>query len=105
VVIPAARAMYRHCASAMMPKTRLQSTPRTDAYKSAPARRHGITHDQTLRRISSGALASRGLLPITLLHEVVADHVEHDHVEVFDAAGMRMGNPDFQRSQRAERAA
>ena len=98
-VISPAATMYCHRAVAMVVQTRPHSTPRKEKYSRTTASRLGRTHDQTLRRPAFSALPTRpgagcrsGLC--LHIHEVVTDHVHHDHVSVLDAAHVRVGNLD-----------
>src|SRR6267154_32867 len=90
----------------MVCPTRLQSTPRREKYSSTKARRKESTHDHTLRRgFSFGGSPSRGWMRVLLFHEVVADHVHHHHMKIFDAAGVCVGDLNIELRQGAQPSA
>jgi len=81
----------------MVCPTRLQSTFRTEKYNNTPARRLERTHDRILRRLPPPEDASLGSsMRILLFHKGVGNHVQHDHMKIFDSSGMRMGNRNIQ---------
>src|SRR5574338_635747 len=53
------------------------------------------------KRIVNNQQPTRSLAP---LHKVVADHVRHNHVRLFDSARVRLGYMDVERRQWAQTA-
>src|ERR1039457_2646860 len=90
----------------MVAHTRLQATPRTEKYSSTPASRVESTHDQTLRCVPPPEGRSSGLLMGTLLfHEVIRNHVQDHHMQVFDSSGVPMGDLNLELRQGTQPAA
>src|SRR5690349_3539446 len=89
----------------MVRHTARQSTPRTERYSSTAASRSESTNDHRLRRLPPSCGTSSPLMLVLLFHEVVAHHVHHDQVQVFDAAGVFVIHLDVHRAARAELSA
>src|ERR1035438_3862702 len=90
----------------MVRHTRPQSTPRREKYSSTAASRLESTHDHAFDRVPPPeACPLRILMGALLFHEVVRNHVQDHHMEIFDPSGMGMGDPDLELRQGPQVAA
>src|SRR5436305_1286782 len=84
----------------MVCPTALQFTPRSARYSSTPE-----TTIESAIETSFRALALAAIARVAAFHEVVADHVQHDHVRIFDAAHVRMHHLNVQCRQGSQASA
>src|SRR5262245_37203588 len=104
-IVQTASARKRQSACTIVRHTARHSTPRTERYNSTAASASESAKDQRLRFLSPSGASSSALMRLLLFHEVVAHHMHHDHVQVFDAAGVFVAHLNIYAAARAEQAA
>src|SRR5689334_16384248 len=75
-----AAAIKRHWAATIVSHTTAQLTPRNAKYSRTAASTPAITHDHAFRAPAVAETASGVWMLALLFHEVVPDHMQHDHV-------------------------
>src|SRR6185437_16499179 len=84
----------------MVRPTDFQFTPRSAKYKRIPDTPTDSPTESAFRPLNLNAIPRTSAQAVHTLHEVVADHVEHDHMRIFDTSHMRMRDLNIQGGQR-----